>query len=88
MAIHKFLAALILAVSALTSATAFAETGTVKYFNETKGYGFIKMDSTGKEYFVDVSGLIDRIVANDRVQFDIVKGRKGTLAVNVRVIPK
>ena len=42
-------------------------TGTVKFFNDTKGYGFIKEDESGKEYFVHVSGLVDEINENDKV---------------------
>ena len=41
-------------------------TGTVKFFNDTKGYGFIKEDETDKEYFVHVSGLVDEISENER----------------------
>ncbi|MCD6019354.1 MAG: cold-shock protein, partial [Bacteroidetes bacterium] len=46
-------------------------TGTVKFFNETKGFGFIKEDESGKEYFVHVTGLSDKIRENDNVTFDI-----------------
>lgn len=92
MAIRKFFAAVLMAVSALTSATAFAQTGvltgTVNFFNETKGFGFIKQDASGHEYFVHVSGLIDRVVENDKVQFELLQTKKGLNAVNVRVIPK
>lgn len=58
--------------------------GTVKFFNETKGYGFIKDDESGKEYFVHVTGLVDKVQDNDEVSFDLEEGRKGTNAVNVR----
>lgn len=58
--------------------------GTVKFFNETKGYGFIKEDETGKEYFVHVTGLQEPIQDNDNVVFELEEGRKGTNAVNVR----
>ena len=60
-------------------------TGTVKFFNETKGYGFIKEDESGKEYFVHVSGLVDEINENDKVTFDLEEGRKGLNAVNVKL---
>ncbi|MBF90648.1 MAG: cold-shock protein [Flavobacteriales bacterium] len=60
-------------------------TGTVKFFNDTKGYGFIKEDESGKEYFVHVSGLIDEINENDKVTFDLEEGRKGLNAVNVKL---
>ena len=60
-------------------------TGTVKFFNDTKGYGFIKEDESGKEYFVHVSGLVDEINENDKVTFDLEEGRKGLKAVNVKL---
>ena len=60
-------------------------TGTVKFFNETKGFGFIKEDESGKEYFVHVSGLIDEINENDKVTFDLEEGRKGLNAMNVKL---
>jgi CspA family cold shock protein len=60
-------------------------TGTVKFFNETKGFGFIKEDESGKEYFVHVTGLSDKIRENDTVTFDIQEGKKGLNAVNVKL---
>lgn len=60
-------------------------TGTVKFFNKTKGFGFIKNNEDGKEYFVHVSGLIDQINENDEVTFDLQEGRKGLNAVNVKI---
>ena len=60
-------------------------TGTVKFFNETKGFGFIKTDS-GEEIFVHVSGLVDKIRENDSVTFDEQQGKKGINAVNVRLV--
>ena len=60
-------------------------TGTVKFFNETKGFGFIKDDESGKEYFVHVTGLSDKIRENDTVTFDIQEGKKGLNAVNVKL---
>jgi CspA family cold shock protein len=59
-------------------------TGTVKFFNESKGYGFIKEDGTEKEYFVHVTGLIDKIAQDDQVSFDLQDGKKGMNAVNVK----
>ncbi|MDX2191376.1 MAG: cold shock domain-containing protein [Bacteroidota bacterium] len=59
--------------------------GTVKFFNETKGFGFIKEESTNKEYFVHVSGLKDDIRESDVVTFDIQEGKKGLNAVNVKL---
>jgi len=61
-------------------------TGTVKFFNEGKGFGFIKHDGTNQETFVHVSGLKDQIKENDHVEFEMQQGRKGMNAVNVRVI--
>ncbi|MBF0595989.1 cold-shock protein [Faecalibacter rhinopitheci] len=60
--------------------------GTVKFFNEEKGFGFIKESGSGKEYFVHVTGLVDKITEDDEVSFDLSEGRKGTIAVNVKVI--
>lgn len=57
--------------------------GTVKFFNESKGFGFIKDDSSEKEYFVHVSGLRDSIRENDEVTFELQEGKKGLNAVNV-----
>ena len=60
--------------------------GTVKFFNTEKRFGFIKHDDSGKETFVHVSGLIDEIKENDRVEFDLQDGKKGMNAVNVKLI--
>ena len=57
--------------------------GTVKFFNESKGFGFIKDESSEKEYFVHVSGLNNEIKENDEVTFDLQEGKKGLNAVNV-----
>jgi CspA family cold shock protein len=59
--------------------------GTVKFFNEAKGFGFVKEADTEKEYFVHVSGLVDKIRENDRITFELKEGKKGLNAVNVRV---
>ena len=61
-------------------------TGTVKFFNETKGFGFIKEDDSAKDHFVHVSGLVDEIREGDLVEFELEEGRRGVNAVNVRVI--
>ncbi|MFC6999492.1 cold-shock protein [Rufibacter roseus] len=58
--------------------------GTVKFFNDSKGFGFIKDDNSNQEYFVHVSGLVDEIRENDEVVFDLQEGRKGLNAVNVK----
>ena len=60
--------------------------GTVKFFNESKGFGFIIEEGSNSEHFVHVSGLIDEIRENDEVEFELQEGRKGLNAVNVRVI--
>jgi CspA family cold shock protein len=59
-------------------------TGTVKFFNETKGFGFIKVDGSGEEIFVHVTGLTDNIQQDDKVTFDIGQGKKGMTAINVK----
>jgi cold shock protein len=61
-------------------------TGTVKFFNESKGFGFIKEENTQKDYFVHSSGLKDIIKENDNVTFDLEMGKKGLNAVNVKLI--
>ncbi|PWD97594.1 cold-shock protein [Marinilabilia rubra] len=60
--------------------------GTVKFFNETKGFGFITPSDNGDDIFVHSSGLIDNINENDKVKFTTEQGRKGLNAVNVEVI--
>ncbi|WP_192821029.1 cold-shock protein [Rufibacter sp. LB8] len=59
--------------------------GTVKFFNDDKGFGFIKDSNTNQEYFVHVSGLVDEIRENDEVVYDLQEGRKGLNAVNVKL---
>ncbi|MBK7628226.1 MAG: cold shock domain-containing protein [Bacteroidales bacterium] len=59
--------------------------GTVKFYNESKGYGFIKDANSSKEYFVHSSGLKDSINDNDEVTFDLQEGKKGLNAVNVKL---
>lgn len=62
------------------------KTGVVKFYNETKGYGFIRIDDSGEEVFVHSSGVIDKIKQDDKVQFDVVQGKKGVNAVEVKRI--
>ena len=58
--------------------------GKVKFFNETKGFGFIVDDETSKEYFVHVTGLVDKVKENDQVEFELEEGRRGLNAINVK----
>ncbi|UUC44419.1 cold-shock protein [Flavobacterium cerinum] len=58
--------------------------GTVKFFNESKGFGFILQDSNNTDIFVHSTGLLDNIKENDKVIFDVEKGKKGLMAVNVK----
>jgi CspA family cold shock protein len=60
--------------------------GTVKFFNDSKGYGFIKEEDSEQEHFVHISGLVDEIREGDQVEFDLQEGKKGMNAVNVKVI--
>jgi len=60
--------------------------GVVKFFNETKGFGFITPADGGREIFVHSSGLTDRIRENDDVSFEVQQGQKGPNAVNVKLI--
>jgi cold shock protein len=62
------------------------QTGTVKFFNESKGFGFIKPSDSSEDIFVHASGLIDQIRENDKVQFEVERGKKGLNAVQVEVI--
>lgn len=60
--------------------------GKVKFFNETKGFGFITPNDGSADIFVHVSGLIDEIRENSQVTYEVQNGQKGLNAVNVRVI--
>lgn len=60
--------------------------GTVKFFNSTKGFGFITPANGGADIFVHVSGLQSDIYENDKVSFEVQNGKKGLNAVNVRVL--
>jgi cold shock protein len=62
------------------------KTGTVKFFNVTKGFGFIKVDGSDQEIFVHVTGLIDQVRDEDKVSFEVSEGRKGLNAINVKKI--
>jgi len=58
--------------------------GTVKFYNDLKGFGFIKDSDSSKEYYVSSGSLRDTIKENDNVTFDLEEGKKGLNAVNVR----
>ena len=60
------------------------QTGTVKFFNENKGYGFIKVDDSNEEIFVHATGLVDEIQKDDKVSFEVKEGKKGLNAINVK----
>ncbi len=60
--------------------------GTVKFYNDSKGFGFIKDSDSSKEYFVHSSGLKDSIKENDEVTFELQEGKKGLNAVNVKLV--
>jgi cold shock protein len=59
--------------------------GTVKFYNDSKGFGFIKDTNSPKEYYVNASGLKDKIKENDVVTFELEEGQKGLNAVNVKL---
>lgn len=58
--------------------------GIVKFFNNSKGFGFIKDHETNEEIFVHVSGLVHEVRDNDEVTFEVQQGKKGLNAVNVK----
>ncbi|WP_437918875.1 cold-shock protein [Sphingobacterium sp. LRF_L2] len=60
--------------------------GTVKFFNETKGFGFITPKNGGADVFVHSSGLTSQVRENDTVTYEVENGKKGLNAVNVRVV--
>lgn len=60
--------------------------GTVKFFNNDKGFGFIVPEESGSDIFVHSKGLIDEIKENDKVEYEEEQGRKGLNAVNVKVV--
>ena len=62
------------------------QTGIVKFYNESKGFGFIKDDATSQEIFVHATGLIDRIKENDKVSYELTEGKRGPSATDVKKI--
>jgi CspA family cold shock protein len=61
------------------------QSGTIKFFNETKGFGFVVDSNSGEEIFVHVSGLVDKVREGDVVTFETQQGKKGLNAVNVQL---
>jgi len=61
------------------------QTGIVKFFNNTKGFGFITPSDGSEDLFVHLSGLVDKIKENDQVKFEVQNGKKGLNAVNVKL---
>ena len=59
--------------------------GTVKFFNVSKGFGFIAPDDGSKDVFVHQSGLIDKITEGDKVSYEVEQGQKGLSAVKVKL---
>lgn len=59
--------------------------GIVKFYNNSKGYGFIKEEGTEEEIFVHASGLAVEINKNDKVRFEVQPGRRGMNAINVKI---
>ncbi|MCO5233784.1 MAG: cold-shock protein [Chitinophagales bacterium] len=59
--------------------------GTVKFFNQTKGFGFITPTDGGADVFVHISGLKDEVKEKDKVVFEVQQGKKGLTAVNVKL---
>lgn len=60
--------------------------GTVKFFNESKGFGFITPEDGSKDVFVHANGLVDNIQEGDIVNYEVEEGRKGLNAVSVAVV--
>ena len=60
--------------------------GKVKFFNDSKGFGFVVDNADNQEYFVHISGLVDEVREGDDVTFDLKEGRKGLNAIDVKLV--
>lgn len=60
--------------------------GRVKFYDQTKGFGFVVDSEDGTEYFVHATGLTEQIDKDDNVEFEIVEGKRGLNAINVKLI--
>lgn len=69
----------------ITKNTSIMRKGTVKFFNNSKGFGFIQEQGSNEDIFVHMSGVIDDIRENDEVTFETAQGKKGINAVNVQL---
>lgn len=61
-------------------------TGIVRWFDATKGYGFLLDDSNDKDYYVHITQCIDKIQKNDKVSFSLVSNHRGLQAASVKLI--
>jgi cold shock protein len=61
-------------------------TGTIKFYNDSKGFGFIIDDESQSDVFVHATGLAEKVAQNDKVSFDLKEGKKGPNAINVRKV--
>ncbi|EKB49048.1 cold-shock protein [Cecembia lonarensis] len=59
-------------------------TGTVKFYNDAKGFGFIVDDESQSDVFVHATGLVDKVAQNDKVTYEVKDGKKGPNAINVK----
>ncbi len=85
MDINKYYKKNILQIKCLLQGKKIMSTGKVKFFNETKGFGFITPDDGGKDLFVHISAIEQgQLNEDDKVEFEIGEGQKGPCAVQVR----
>jgi cold shock protein len=61
-------------------------TGTIKFYNDAKGFGFIIDDESQSDVFVHATGLVDKVAQNDKVTYDLKEGKKGPNAINVKKV--